>query len=768
MVPLMRSVLVACLVALLPLVPQTADAATPTTFTVHGQLRTAAGAPVTDGAYLVTFRLYSSAAAKQAVWTSIVAKLPVADGAFGHALGSLNKLDGSLLANGKAAWLGVQVANEPEMTRTQLTAAPFASRARRAASLACTGCLPVAALKIDGDLNLGGNALKAKQVAAGSLVAGTVSAQSLAGDGSKLTGVVPPAGSCPQGQVVAGVKPDGKLNCLVGAAPGGGLEGVSGGLWTTAFAEPSVSKTVPKPIQDNNPIGTIDTITVDDIGLLQKFSVTISLTNSDLSGVEVILYDPANQSFVLHKGTPGKKLQETWPITAKPVSGDLNTWIGKNPKGKWRLRIIDSKFLNNGNDGQLLNWSINLLAKSTSQVTSKGKFSAAGAFGVQNSVGPPVACTAKHLGRQYFDTKAQRMYYCDGEWRELLVESLCGNKIINSTENCDDGNDKDGDGCTHKCLKNVCGDGVVWPAKEQCDDGNKVDGDSCSNTCVAKFKAVTFTTCGQSGRLGPSQGQCNNTYGAGNFLQGKVTLSNGIQRFKVPYNGVFQIEAWGAQGGSTGGGAGGKGARMKGTFSLSAGDVLWILVGQAGTGQQSSGGGGGSFVARGATYQNAKPLLIAGGGGGGRSSSYAGPGRPGNTTTNGTSGKYAGGTNGNGGKRMNGPSGGFAGGGFFTDGQQGGSKGTSGLAFVNGGAGGKRQDNGANRCADGGFGGGGGGMHNSNQGSGGGGYSGGGAGHDDAGGPGYGGGAGSFNAGSKKSNSEGVNSGHGKVVMGPG
>ncbi len=750
------------------LLPEPAAGAVPSTFHVQGQLRNAAGGPVADGSYMVTFRLYANLADKQAAWSTVVAKLAVSEGAFNHALGSLKKFNIALLSSGKAAWLGAQVGNEPELKRGRVGAAPFASRAANAGSLSCTGCLSLAALKVDGDLNIGGNAIKAKQVAAGSVLAGTLTAQTLVGDGSKLTGVVPQTAGCPKGQVVVSVKSDGTLTCQAAVAPGGGLAGITGGLLTTAFAEPSFSKTVPKPIQDNNPIGTVDTIDVGDVGLLTKFSVTVSLTNSDLSGVEVILYDAANKAFVLHKGTPGKVLKETWPITKKTVSGDLSSWVGKNPKVKWRLRIIDSKFLNNGNDGQLLTWSINLLAQSTNQVTSTGKFAASGSFGVQRISGPPFACTEKKMGHQYFDIKAQRMYYCDGEWRELLVETLCGNGIINSTENCDDSNTKDGDGCTHKCLKNVCGDNIVWPGKEQCDDGNKVDGDSCSNACVAKFKTVTFTTCGKSGRLGPSQGQCNNTYGAGNYLQGKVTVSNGIQSFKVPYNGMFRIEAWGAQGGSTGGGAGGKGARMRGDYALTAGDVLWILVGQAGTGQQSSGGGGGSFVARGANYATAKPLVVAGGGGGGRSTSYSGPGRPGNTTTSGTAGKYAGGTNGNGGKRMNGPSGGFAGGGFYTDGQQGGAKGKSGLSFTHGGVGGIKQDNGANRCADGGFGGGGGGMHNSNQGSGGGGgYSGGGAGHD-AGGPGWAGGGGSFNGGANKSNSEGVQTGHGKVTIGPG
>ena len=54
---------------------------------------------------------------------------------------------------------------------------------------------------------------------------------------------------------------------------------------------------------------------------------------------------------------------------------------------------------------------------------------------------------------------------------------------------------------------------------------------------------------------------------------------------------------------------------MQGDFDLEEGDVIKLLVGQAGVenvGYTSSGGGGGTFVA---TSTN-EPLLVAGGGGG--------------------------------------------------------------------------------------------------------------------------------------------------------
>ncbi|MBI4702626.1 MAG: DUF4215 domain-containing protein [Deltaproteobacteria bacterium] len=50
-------------------------------------------------------------------------------------------------------------------------------------------------------------------------------------------------------------------------------------------------------------------------------------------------------------------------------------------------------------------------------------------------------------------------------------------------EACDDGNDKNNDGCTSECKLASCGDGVVQPG-EQCDDGNVSNADGCLSTCL--------------------------------------------------------------------------------------------------------------------------------------------------------------------------------------------------------------------------------------------------------------------------------------------
>lgn len=66
---------------------------------------------------------------------------------------------------------------------------------------------------------------------------------------------------------------------------------------------------------------------------------------------------------------------------------------------------------------------------------------------------------------------------------------VCGNAVVESPEQCDDGNCINGDGCSSTCQLEVpqtapyCGDHIVNQSTEQCDDGNNINGDGCSSTC---------------------------------------------------------------------------------------------------------------------------------------------------------------------------------------------------------------------------------------------------------------------------------------------
>jgi cysteine-rich repeat protein len=67
----------------------------------------------------------------------------------------------------------------------------------------------------------------------------------------------------------------------------------------------------------------------------------------------------------------------------------------------------------------------------------------------------------------------------------------CGDGLVwQGHETCDDENQTDTDACTNACQKAACGDGVVQGGKEQCDDENTTPGDGCSATCKAEPVAV--------------------------------------------------------------------------------------------------------------------------------------------------------------------------------------------------------------------------------------------------------------------------------------
>ena len=254
--------------------------------------------------------------------------------------------------------------------------------------------------------------------------------------------------------------------------------------------------------------------------------------------------------------------------------------------------------------------------------------------------------------------------------------------------------------------------------------------------------------------------------GTQTFSANGILAGGSIQTFTVPACVTsIVVEAWGAQGGSTGTAAGGLGAYAKGTFSVVGGEIIRILVGQQGEAGSNGhgncgGGGGGSFVTR----NNNQPMLVAGGGGGAgtaTNNAIRSP-DPGQTGNNGTAGKgngMAGGTSGNAAPSVCPNCGATNGAGLLSNSQAyGSSYGTSAVAFVNGGNG-STSANGY----DGGFGGGGAGAFGA---GGGGGYSGGGSGNytsttDNSGG----GGGGSFNGGSNTTTQSGIQSGNGQVII---
>lgn len=60
----------------------------------------------------------------------------------------------------------------------------------------------------------------------------------------------------------------------------------------------------------------------------------------------------------------------------------------------------------------------------------------------------------------------------------------CGDGVVATGEECDDGNGRDDDACLTSCRWARCGDGVVRSGVELCDDGNQSNADGCSTSCL--------------------------------------------------------------------------------------------------------------------------------------------------------------------------------------------------------------------------------------------------------------------------------------------
>ena len=457
-------------------------AAAPAQILVEGVLLSTGGAPAADGNYAITFSLYASATAKAALWTESLPAVAIAGGRFQQALGDKTTLQATALAGAKELWLGVQVGGDPELPRRRVLSTPYAmvsavaeslscsgcvsgsalanggvaaakvgfnyagstTKGGPALDLACTGCVSVSEIKFDGDVDLGGQSLKAKNATlTGDVVAKTVTAASFVGDGSKLTGLALPSGACKSGEAVTGVGQDGALVCtkISATPPPDGLDEVSNGLLSNQFTN-VISATVKKvAIPDNTGADATSNVDVPDLGTAQALSVNIEVQNTDLSAVSVILLPPNDKKVGLVLCDPcaandtNKTLKLSFGPT-KPKSGDLAAWIGQNPKGIWNLKVSDTSFCvpqKPGNaalcdatgktDGTIVDWSITIGTLSTKKVESKGMLVTTGGIQLGVSAQPPVTCDPAHLGFLYVDPVTPTLRLCNGKnWVAIRLD----------------------------------------------------------------------------------------------------------------------------------------------------------------------------------------------------------------------------------------------------------------------------------------------------------------------------------------------------------
>ena len=91
---------------------------------------------------------------------------------------------------------------------------------------------------------------------------------------------------------------------------------------------------------------------------------------------------------------------------------------------------------------------------------------------------------------------------CSGQC-EMEGMALCGDGVVGTAEQCDDGNATPGDGCSGVCqiepgytcaepaqacvyaVPQACGNGKI-EGNEACDDGNAQNGDGCTSACAVE------------------------------------------------------------------------------------------------------------------------------------------------------------------------------------------------------------------------------------------------------------------------------------------
>lgn len=414
----LRGALVGGIMALALVVMGSPAQAIPTVLSVQGQLTNDAGQPG-SGNYTLTFALYDAAEGGNTLWTEIQPSIEVTGGIFDAQIGSdlVNPLVANTFIDNPQVWLGVKVetgpgvpaGGEPELPRQPLTTVGYAFAAQRAVSAAtadsattaetattaqtaaeadvahaldCSTCVGTVQLAFDPatqnelDQALANIQIESVDGMGGGTIDGDVVVQGILSAAEIYQGsnqVCDTSGNCGGGG--GEVAPD-------------ALDDISNNLLTNQFLNNYGSTNAPIDIPDFHPPGVSDTILVPDVGIAQSISVSINLSNSDLSGVTVKLFAPDGTEYVLFdKDHPGAELGATYPNPTPTLSGDLTEWVEKNPQGAWILNVIDLSFNSGGSDGAVNSWSISFQTLSNQQVLATGDLVVAGDVSVAGHTG---------------------------------------------------------------------------------------------------------------------------------------------------------------------------------------------------------------------------------------------------------------------------------------------------------------------------------------------------------------------------------------------
>lgn len=143
----------------------------------------------------------------------------------------------------------------------------------------------------------------------------------------------------------------------------------------------------------------------------------------------------------------------------------------------------------------------------------------------------------------------------------------CGNGVKEPGEECDDGNLVNRDQCTEHCTVARCGDGIV-SLGEECDDGNKLDEDGCSNRCRPHTGGPKAGSGGASAAAGRSGSPSAPSGGRGGSMAGASGSNAGSGGMETPVAGMGGVAAGEGGSGSATAGMGGEGGGAAGMMPM--------------------------------------------------------------------------------------------------------------------------------------------------------------------------------------------------------
>jgi len=112
---------------------------------------------------------------------------------------------------------------------------------------------------------------------------------------------------------------------------------------------------------------------------------------------------------------------------------------------------------------------------------------------------------------------------------------ICGDGDLDDPEECDDGNRRNGDGCSEVCRLEVCGNGILDPG-EAC-DSKDLEPNDCSPLCTKEFCGDGLCTNGETCETCVADCGCAD----GCCLKGSCQPGNDLQGVCGPVGGLCKV-----------------------------------------------------------------------------------------------------------------------------------------------------------------------------------------------------------------------------------